>query len=324
MRLEEVRAETMKVVYGTQSAEVSTADRQSAAQKIAEQFGIPVETAQEIVEKAEDAKRAAQDTPQETEAQDARKTAAAETDAQSDAETDSRGEGDPKPTEAKPAPGDDAKPDASQSGNGHEKHRAPTQDALDALADAAAPTDSQPVSSQSSTARKPDWKQYFSNPQILADDRQFDGTSHLKKSPTGGSFLLSDPLPDGTFYVMLRRDKFTGEYPFYESGTNVIDQYFNGAKLDGGQITDMTPARVKPVPFHEGEFEVVEKGTITQEDTPKLTEDKGAQSKPPSEINGHGHSPIVGQAAAGAMPTQGAPGGAIPKPEPPKPTPRRR
>ena len=144
MRLEEVRAETMKVVYGTQSAEVSTADRQAAAQKIAEQFGIPVETAQEIVEKAEDAKRSAQDTPQENAAQDAKKTAAAETDAQPDAETDSRGEGERKPTEAKPAPGDDAKPDASQGGNGHEKHKAPTQDVLDQAAAGTMPTQSAP------------------------------------------------------------------------------------------------------------------------------------------------------------------------------------
>ena len=144
VRLEEVRAETMKVVYGTQSAEVSTADRQSAAQEIADQFGIPVETAQEIVEKAEDAKRAAHDTSQETEAQDAKKTAAAETDAQPDAETDSRGEGERKPTEAKPTPGDDAKPDASQGGNGHEKHRAPTQDALDQAAAGAMPTQGAP------------------------------------------------------------------------------------------------------------------------------------------------------------------------------------
>ena len=56
IRIQEVRDKAMTVAFGTQSAEVSTADKQAAASKIAEQFGVPAETAEVIVEKAEEIK----------------------------------------------------------------------------------------------------------------------------------------------------------------------------------------------------------------------------------------------------------------------------
>ena len=86
VRIEEVRADTMKVVYGTQAAEVSTADRQTAAQKIAEQFGIPEDTAKEIVEKAEEARKSAKAAPEEAEA--AEKKNDPEREARQEAESD--------------------------------------------------------------------------------------------------------------------------------------------------------------------------------------------------------------------------------------------
>lgn len=46
----------MTVAYGIHSAEVSTTDKQAAASRIAEQFGVPAETAEIIVEKAEEMK----------------------------------------------------------------------------------------------------------------------------------------------------------------------------------------------------------------------------------------------------------------------------
>ena len=144
VRLEEVRAETMKVVYGTQSAEVSTADKQSAAQKIAEQFGIPVETAEEIVEKAEEAKKAAQDAPKETEAEEAKKEADAETEAKQDAKADAPDEDTPKQTDTKSAEHDAEKPDSAKDGNGHEQHKAPTQDVIDQAAAGAKQTQGAP------------------------------------------------------------------------------------------------------------------------------------------------------------------------------------
>ena len=144
VRLEEVRAETMKVVYGTQSAEVSTADKQSAAQRIAEQFGIPVETAEEIVEKAEKAKKAAQDAPKETEAEEAKKEADAETEAKQDAKADAPDEDSPKQTDTKSAEHDAEKPDSAKGGNGHEQHKAPTQDVIDQAAAGAKQTQGAP------------------------------------------------------------------------------------------------------------------------------------------------------------------------------------
>lgn len=56
IQIQEVRDKAMTVAFGTQSAEVSTADKQAAASKIAEQFGVPAETAEVIVEKAEEIK----------------------------------------------------------------------------------------------------------------------------------------------------------------------------------------------------------------------------------------------------------------------------
>lgn len=57
VQIQEVREKSMTVAYGTQSAEVSTADKQAAASKIAEDFGVPAETAEVIVEKAEEIKQ---------------------------------------------------------------------------------------------------------------------------------------------------------------------------------------------------------------------------------------------------------------------------
>ncbi|MBQ6041520.1 MAG: hypothetical protein IJL32_12230 [Oscillospiraceae bacterium] len=57
IQIQEVREKAMTVAYGTQSAEVSTADKQAAASKIAEEFGVPAETAEVIVEKAEEIKQ---------------------------------------------------------------------------------------------------------------------------------------------------------------------------------------------------------------------------------------------------------------------------
>lgn len=56
IQIQEVREKAMTVAYGIHSAEVSTTDKQAAASKIAEQFGVPVETAEIIVEKAEEMK----------------------------------------------------------------------------------------------------------------------------------------------------------------------------------------------------------------------------------------------------------------------------
>ncbi len=141
-------------------------------------------------------------------------------------------------------------------------------DAPAAPSDAPAPADAKPIVTDTppepAAAPKPAWESYFQNPQFLSADRQFDGSHHLKKSQNGGNYILSDPLPDGTFYVMLNRQNFNGDSPFYEYGTEIINQFFSGAEEAGGQLTDMTPARVKPVPFHEGEFMVVERGTIQQ------------------------------------------------------------
>ena len=132
VRLEEVRADTMKVVYGTQAAEVSTADRQTAAQKIAEQFGIPKDTAKEIVEKAEEARKSAKTAPEEAEA--AEKKNGPEREARQEAESDAPADEAPKQSDAQKADSDAAKPDAAKGGNGHEKHKAPTQDVLDEMA----------------------------------------------------------------------------------------------------------------------------------------------------------------------------------------------
>ena len=54
VRIEEVRADTMKVVYGRQSSVVSTSDKQAAARQITEQFGIPSGNANDLVEKADE------------------------------------------------------------------------------------------------------------------------------------------------------------------------------------------------------------------------------------------------------------------------------
>ena len=57
IQIQEVRNKTMTVTYGTHSAEVSTTDKQAAASKIIEEFDVPAETAEVIVEKAEELKR---------------------------------------------------------------------------------------------------------------------------------------------------------------------------------------------------------------------------------------------------------------------------
>ena len=57
IRIQEVRDKAMTVAYGTQTAEVTTSDKQAAASKIAEDFGVPEETAEVIVEKAEEIKQ---------------------------------------------------------------------------------------------------------------------------------------------------------------------------------------------------------------------------------------------------------------------------
>lgn len=54
VRIEEVRADTMKVVYGRQSSVVSISDKQAAARQITERFGIPSGNADDLVEKADE------------------------------------------------------------------------------------------------------------------------------------------------------------------------------------------------------------------------------------------------------------------------------
>ena len=103
VRLEEVHEETMKMVCGAEFAEVTTADKRSAAQKITERFGIPFKDAEEIVEKAEEAKKEALEAPLNVEAENVKKAAGP----------------------------DKAKRELTKAGNGHETHKAPTQDLLD-------------------------------------------------------------------------------------------------------------------------------------------------------------------------------------------------
>lgn len=59
LRIQEVREQSMTVAFGLRSAEISTADKQSAASKIAEEFGVPAETAEVIIEKAAEIKQEA-------------------------------------------------------------------------------------------------------------------------------------------------------------------------------------------------------------------------------------------------------------------------
>ena len=62
IQIQEVREKSMTVAYGTHTAEVSTADKQAAASKIADEFGVPAETAEVIVEKANEIRQDAQPT----------------------------------------------------------------------------------------------------------------------------------------------------------------------------------------------------------------------------------------------------------------------
>jgi hypothetical protein len=54
VRIEEVRSDAMTVAYGTATAEITTADKQAAASKVAAEFGVPTDTAETIVQKAEE------------------------------------------------------------------------------------------------------------------------------------------------------------------------------------------------------------------------------------------------------------------------------
>lgn len=57
IEIEEVRSDAMAVAFGTVSAEVSTADKQAAASRIAEDLGVPAEAAEAVVAKGDEIKR---------------------------------------------------------------------------------------------------------------------------------------------------------------------------------------------------------------------------------------------------------------------------
>lgn len=59
IQIQEIREQSMRVAYGMQSADISTTDKQAAADKLAAEFGVPSEVAETIVEKAEEIKEEA-------------------------------------------------------------------------------------------------------------------------------------------------------------------------------------------------------------------------------------------------------------------------
>ena len=267
VQIQEVREKSMTVAYGTQSAEVSTADKQAAASKIAEEFGVPAETAEVIVEKAEEIRQEAQPAPvtDETAKQN----------------------------------GEQAAQNHSQADGQEEKPKQTWAAAHD---------------------QKQEWAGRFheDRPQYMNADRQYDGSYHLKQSEGTGEFLISDPLPDGSCYVMLNQQAFTGEHPFWESGTAVIGKFFDGADDRGGEITNMTPARVKPVTGKEGAFELMERGTIQQNDV------EAERTVDASSLGGNGHElhpegNDLAQKAESAVAGIGAAAAAAPVPEMPLP-----
>lgn len=56
LHIQEVRNDAMTVAFGTVTKEITTADKQAAASKIAAEFGVPSDTAEVIVEKAQEIK----------------------------------------------------------------------------------------------------------------------------------------------------------------------------------------------------------------------------------------------------------------------------
>lgn len=56
LHIQEVRQDAMTVAFGTVTREITTADKQAAASKIAAEFGVPSDTAEAIVEKAQEIK----------------------------------------------------------------------------------------------------------------------------------------------------------------------------------------------------------------------------------------------------------------------------
>ena len=56
LNIQEVRQDAMTVAFGTVTRDITTADKQAAASKIAAEFGVPSDTAEAIVEKAQEIK----------------------------------------------------------------------------------------------------------------------------------------------------------------------------------------------------------------------------------------------------------------------------
>lgn len=56
LHIQEVRQDAMTVAFGTVTRDITTADKQAAASKIAAEFGVPSDTAEAIVEKAQEIK----------------------------------------------------------------------------------------------------------------------------------------------------------------------------------------------------------------------------------------------------------------------------
>ena len=56
IQIQEVREQSMTIAMGMQSADISTTDKQAAADRVADEFGVSAELAETIVEKAEEIK----------------------------------------------------------------------------------------------------------------------------------------------------------------------------------------------------------------------------------------------------------------------------
>lgn len=85
IQIQEVREQSMTIAMGTQSADISTADKQAAADRVADEFGISAEVAETIVEKAEEIKTDAIQEREEIVASEDTATAAKHTEQSADA-----------------------------------------------------------------------------------------------------------------------------------------------------------------------------------------------------------------------------------------------
>ncbi len=96
-------------------------------------------------------------------------------------------------------------------------------------------------------------------------NRQFDG-SYILIQTAGTGHFIGQMLSGDRLRVLLNPGAFQGEYPFWSSGVQMLDQFFAGAKRKGGAVRSVKGAICVAIPGKPGEYQCETKGTIEQDD----------------------------------------------------------